>query len=50
MESLEDEMDVSEFLATRSAVEQGLDEAEKGEGLSIEEFDQMMRMRHGIPR
>jgi len=39
-----------EFLATRSAVEQGLNEAEKGEGFSLEEFDRMMRARHGIPR
>lgn len=43
-----DEMDDAEFLATRSAVEQGLDEAEKGEGIPLEEFDQMMRARHGI--
>jgi Arc/MetJ-type ribon-helix-helix transcriptional regulator len=50
LESASDEMDVSEFLATRSAVEQGLDEAEKGEGLSLEEFHQMMRARHGNPR
>jgi len=45
-----DEMDVLEFLATMSAVEQALGEAEKGEGLSLEEFDQMMRAKHGIQR
>jgi Arc/MetJ-type ribon-helix-helix transcriptional regulator len=45
-----DEMDDAEFLAARSAVEQGLEEAKKGEGISLEEFDQMMRARHGISR
>ena len=50
LESEGDEMDTAEFLATRSAVEQGLEEAEKGEGIPLEEFDQMMRARHGISR
>ena len=50
LESAGDEMDATEFLATQSAIEQGLREAEKGEGLSLEEFDQMMRARHGITR
>ena len=50
LESEGDEMDAEEFLATRSAVEQGLEEAEKGEGISLEEFDRMMRPRHGISR
>ncbi len=50
LESEGDEMDTAEFLATRSAIEQGLREAEKGEGLSLAEFDQMMRARHGITR
>ena len=50
LESTADEMEATEFLATRSAVEQGLREAERGEGLSLEEFDQMMRARHGITR
>ena len=50
LESTGDEMEATEFLATRSAVEQGLREAERGEGLSLEEFDQMMRARHGITR
>ena len=50
LESAGDEMDPAEFLTTRSAVEQGLREAERGEGLSLEEFDQMMRARHGITR
>jgi Arc/MetJ-type ribon-helix-helix transcriptional regulator len=43
-----DEMDDAEFLAARFAVEQGLEEAKKGEDISLEEFDQMMRARHGI--
>jgi Arc/MetJ-type ribon-helix-helix transcriptional regulator len=50
LESEGDEMDAAEFLATRSAVEQGLDQAEKGEDISLEEFDRMMRARHGISR
>ena len=50
LESTGDEMEAAEFLTTRSAVEQGLREAERGEGLSLEEFDQMMRSRHGITR
>jgi Arc/MetJ-type ribon-helix-helix transcriptional regulator len=50
LESTGDEMDAAEFLATRSAIEQGLREAERGEGVSLEEFDQVMRARHGITR
>jgi len=50
LESEGDQMDAAEFLATRSAVEQGLEETEKGEDIPLEEFDQMMRARHGISR
>lgn len=50
LESDADEMDAAEFSSTRSAVDQGLEEAQKGEGISLEEFDQMMRARHGISR
>ena len=50
LESEEDEMDAAEFSATRSAVEQGLGEAKRGEGIPLEQFDQMMRARHGISR
>ena len=50
LESDGDEMDAEEFSATRSAVEQGLDEAVKGEGIPLEGFDRMMRARHGISR
>ena len=50
LEPEQEEMEATEFLAIRSAVEQGLSEAERGEGLSLEEFDQVMRARHGIPR
>jgi Arc/MetJ-type ribon-helix-helix transcriptional regulator len=50
LESEGDEMDAAEFLATRSAVEQGFEEAEKGEAIPLEEFDRMMRARHGISR
>jgi len=50
LESDGDEMDAAEFSATRSAVDQGLEESEKGEAIPLEEFDQMMRARHGISR
>jgi len=50
LESEGSEMNAAEFLATRSAVDQGLEEAEKGEAVPLEEFDQMMRARHGISR
>jgi len=50
LESEQEEREATEFLATRAAVEQGLQEAERGEGLSLEEFDQMMRSRHSITR
>jgi Arc/MetJ-type ribon-helix-helix transcriptional regulator len=50
LESEVDEMDAAELSATRSAVEQGLEEAEKGEAIPLEEFDRMMRTRHGISR
>jgi Arc/MetJ-type ribon-helix-helix transcriptional regulator len=50
LESEGDQMDAAEFLATRSAVEQGLEETEKGEDIPLEEFDQIMRARHGISR
>ncbi len=50
LESEGDEMDAAEFLATQSAVEQGLEEAKNGEAIPLGEFDQMMRARHGISR
>jgi Arc/MetJ-type ribon-helix-helix transcriptional regulator len=50
LEAAEDEMDAAEFLATKSAVKQGLHEGENGEGIALEDFDQMMRLRHGISR
>ena len=50
LESDRDEMDAAEFSATGSAIEQGLAEAEKGETIPLEEFDRMMRARHGISR
>ena len=50
LESEGDEMDAAEFLATRFAVEEGLDEAARGAGMPLEQFDQMMRARHGISR
>ena len=46
----EGEMDEPEFRETKIAVDEALTQAGSGEGISIEEFDQAMRTKHGIPR
>ena len=46
----EEEMDEEEFRETKAAIDEALAQAERGEGVSIEEFDQKMRARYGIPR
>jgi putative addiction module CopG family antidote len=43
----EDEGQIEEI---KAAVREGLEQAERGEGASLEEFDQYMRRKHGIPR
>ena len=43
----EDEGQIEEI---KAAVREGLEQAERGEGTSLEEFDQHMRRKHGIPR
>jgi len=43
----EDERQSEEIQA---AVREGLEQAERGEGTSLEEFDQQMRRKYGIPR
>ncbi len=46
----EEEMDEAEFQDVRAAVAEGVGQAERGEGVSLGEFDQMMRAKYGIRR
>ena len=47
----EDEpMDEEEFRQTKAAISEALDQADRGEGISLEEFDKGMRARYGIQR
>jgi antitoxin ParD1/3/4 len=34
----------------KAAVREGLEQAERGEGVSLEEFDRDMRRKYGLPR
>ena len=34
----------------KAAVAEGLQQAERGEGISLEEFDQKLRVKYGIQR
>jgi len=43
----EDEGQIEEI---QVAVREGLEQAERGEGTSLEEFDQQMRRKYRIPR
>ena len=43
-------MDEEEFRQTRAAIDEALDQAGRGEGISLEEFDKGMRARYGIQR
>jgi Arc/MetJ-type ribon-helix-helix transcriptional regulator len=45
-----EEMDQEEFLQTKDAIEEAQGQAQRGEGVSLEEFDQNMRHKHGIQR
>ena len=45
-----EEMDSAEFLEVKAAVAEGLQQAERGEGNSLEEFDQKLRVRYGLQR
>jgi len=38
-----------EQLETLRSLQRGLDQARRGEGVSLEELDQAMREKHGIP-
>lgn len=41
----EDQMDSEEFSDAARGIEQGLQQTERGEGISVEEFDQNMRRK-----
>ena len=46
----EDDMDEEEFRATRAAVDDALEQAERGEGVALEDFEKKMRVKYGIQR
>jgi Arc/MetJ-type ribon-helix-helix transcriptional regulator len=46
----EEEMDGQELQDTAMAIEEALRQAERGEGISLEDFDRKMRTKHGIQR
>jgi Arc/MetJ-type ribon-helix-helix transcriptional regulator len=46
----DEEMDAAEFRETKAAVEEALEQADRGEGISLEEFDKQMRSKYGIER
>jgi len=50
LEFEDDEMSGVDFLETKTAIREGLDQAERGETISLEEFDQNMRAKYGISR
>lgn len=49
-ESYQKLLEMTESFAAVSAVQEGLAQAERGEGLSLEQFDKRMRKKHGISR
>jgi Arc/MetJ-type ribon-helix-helix transcriptional regulator len=46
----EDDMDEEELRATKAAVDDALEQAERGEGVSLEDFEKNMRAKYGIQR
>ena len=46
----EEEMDEAEFRETKAAIGEALGQADGGEGISLEEFDENMRAKYGIRR
>jgi Arc/MetJ-type ribon-helix-helix transcriptional regulator len=46
----EEEMDDEEFRETHAAIDEALEQAEIGEGVSLQEFDHNMRAKYGIRR
>ena len=45
-----DEMSAGEFLEVKAAIEESLGQIERGESISLADFDAGMRSRYGIPR
>jgi Arc/MetJ-type ribon-helix-helix transcriptional regulator len=43
-------MDEEEFLDTKAAIEEALEEGDRGEGRPAEEVFAQLRAKHGIPR
>lgn len=46
----EDQMDPAELEEVKAAIVEGRQQAERGEGMSLAEFDNRMRAKYGIPR
>jgi len=46
----EGEMSEGEFLETKAAIDEALDQAGRGETVSLEEFERDMRAKYGISR
>ena len=46
----EEEMDQAELRETKAAIGEALEQADRGEGISLEEFDKNMRAKYGIQR
>jgi putative addiction module CopG family antidote len=44
------EWDARDLRETRDAVQRALKQSVRGEGVSLEEFDEKMRSKYGIPR
>lgn len=45
-----EEIEADEFHEIQAAVSEGLGQADRGEGISLDDFDRMMRAKHGIQR
>ena len=43
-------MQEEEFRDTEAAIDQALNQAERGEGISLKEFDHRMRAKYGVLR
>ena len=46
----DEEMDSQEFRDTEAAIDEALEQAERGDGISLEDFDKDMRAKYGIQR
>jgi hypothetical protein len=46
----EQEMDEGEFREIKAAIDEAREQAGRGEGISLSDFDQQMRIKYGIQR